>query len=345
MRIRRQIGWSSTLLLAALLSGCLPSSCNRTESRALFPADSVSRTLALTLPVDTLEFVGVIGETGTLEIGYPRTVAYAPDGLLWMSDTERHRLTAFEPSGEIVAQIDVSDHEYPYLAGFQGDTLLVFSPTSRLFVQFHESEPVGTIPLPDDIPKRGSFQYALATGDGLYYKVIAEDFQGYISRLDGNGNVLDRWDLEGEFWRYAGMLRSWGDSLLSLSGFRPVVHVLYDQAPVETMALLGFDSPMLARSRRFVTGDLAEPPLLTASAAATGNYLFVLNMRPGWLRVDVYGHDGKIRFILTQPSPEFNQEYFPSDIAVKQVGENIFQLAVTVIEPEARIELYRWHSD
>ncbi len=345
MRAATPLCWSAPFFLALILAGCLPSSCNRTESRALLPSDSVSRAFASTLPVDTLEIRDVIEQSDELQMGYPRTVAFAPDGRLWMSDAELHLVTAFEESGEVIEQIDAAEFEFPYIAGFRGDTLMVFSPQTRTVESFLGSVRVGSLSMPDVLPERGAFQYAAASEGRLYYKAIADEFEGYVFRLRPGGQIEERWQLDGPYWRYAGFLRIWGDSLLSLSGFRPVVHVQIGEAAIDTMALSGFDSPMLARSRRFVIGDLAEPPLLSTSAAPSGNYLFVLNMRPGWLRVDVYDHGGLLKRILTQPAPEFNQDYYPTDIAVRRREDGAFDLAVTVIEPEPRIERFIWHDD
>lgn len=344
MRAATPLCWSAPLFLALILAGCLPSSCNRTESRALLPADSVSRALASTLPVDTLEIRDVITKSDELEMGYPRTVAFAPDGRLWMSDAELHLITAFDESNEVVEQIDAAEFEFPYIAGFKGDTLMVFSPQTRTVESFLGSVRVGSLSMPNDLPERGAFQYVAASEGRLYYKTIAEEFQGYLVRLGSGGQIEERWNLDGPYWRFAGNLRIWGDSLLSLSGYRPVVHIQIGDAAIDTMALSGFDSPMLARSGRFVTGDLAVPPLLSASAAPSGNYLFVLNMRPGWLRVDVYDHGGRLKTVLTQPAPAFNQDYYPTDIAVRRGEDGAYELAVTVIEPEPRIERFIWHE-
>ncbi len=342
MRNPTPLGWVGLALLTAQLAGCLPSSCNRSESRSLFPADSTSRALASTLPIDTLEVVVVIASRDSLELKYPRTVAFADDGTLWVSDTESNRVMSFNDDQTTGLVVDASDFPYPYIAGFHGDTLLVLSPQSRQIVSILDGIPVGTVALPDDVPEQGAYQYAAASADHIYFKTIAENFDGYVVQLTSSGRVTERWDLIGEYWRFAGLLRVWGSSVLSLSGYRPVVHVMSDAPTVDTLALSGFDSPMLARSRRFVIGDLAVPPLLTASAAAAGEYLFVLNMRPGWLRVDVYGRDGGLRNILTQPSPEFNQNYYPTDIAARVREDGTFDLAVALIEPEARIERYLW---
>jgi hypothetical protein len=313
-------------LLAASLSGCLPSSCRRTEPRELFPADSTSRAVAATVPVDTLEALGTIRSRPDAEFRYPRTIAYGPAGRLWLADTEMHRLLAFS-SGESPGDvIETGEESYPYIAGFRGDTVLVFSPPAREIVAFGGGRRVPFLALGSEPLDRSTLQYAAVTPEHAFFKVISENAEGYVIRVNDAGFETHRWNLAGEYWRYAGLLRTWGDSLLSLSGYRPIVHLIRDVSPVDTLDLVGFDSPMLARSRRFVLGELKEPPLLSASAAAAGPLLFVLNMRPGWLRVDAYDHDGRIRRVLTQASPAFGQNYYPTDIAVRRLDDGTFGL-------------------
>jgi hypothetical protein len=249
---------------------------------------------------------------------------------------------AVETDGSVRGVIEPGESSFPYLAGFRGDTVMVFSPQLREFVEYVDGKRVDFQNLAGEMPERGALQFAALSGDSIYVKVIAEKFNGYILRMDRSGMETHRWDLTGPYWRYAGLLRMWGDSLMSLSGYRPVVHIAESDAPLDTLHLQGFDSPMLARSRSFVLGEEREPPLLTASAAALGSRLFVLNMRPGWLNVDVYDHEGQLRHILTQPSPEFNQQYFPTDIAVKRREDGGYDLAVAVVKPEPRIERYIW---
>lgn len=338
------IRWSHLLLLAAFLSGCLPSSCRRSESRDLFPQDSLSKAFAVSIPVDTLSVLDWIEVSDELKMEYPRTISYDTRDRMWVSDTELHTLIALGVDGSVEERIDASGFQYPYIAGFRGDTVVVFSAGTSEIVMVVSGEAVVRIPVPDDAPPRGVFRYAAANDAHVYLKVIADGFEGYIAEIAANGKVSGRWELEGPYWQYAGMLRIWGDSLLSLSGFRPMIHLPTVHDSVQVMPLVGFDSPMLARTRLFALGDLDQPPMLSASAVAVGELLFLLNMRPGWLRVDVYGHDGRLKNILTQPSPEFNQDYYPSDIAVRRISETEYELAVSVIEPEPRIERYRWRQ-
>ena len=123
---------------------------------------------------------------------------------------------------------------------------------------------------------------------------------------------------------------------------------------LDSLTLRGFDSPMLSRTRLFTLDELTQPPLLSSSAVAVGERLFVLNMRPGWLRVDVYDRSGELQYILTQPDPQFNTDYFPTDlavrIAIKGDGANasgsgtVYELAVSVYKPEPRIDRFLWRE-
>lgn len=326
------------LALTLLLTGCLPTSCRRTESRALFPSDSLSRALAETLPVDTLAVVAQTrgGDEHALE--YPRTVQFGPDGHIYVADVERNSLFVFDGDGTFVREW-ATEAEFPYLAGVRGDSLVVYHPTvGRLHVQLGDSV-VRRVEVPA-VPGNNVLHYAAAADSALYVKQLGDEFTGYLARLDADGGIADSVHLPGPMWRRAGLLRTWGDSLLSLSGYRPVVDVWHD-GRLDTMALAGFDSPMLARSRAYMTGEARDAPLLTAAAASAGDLLFVLNMRPGWLRVDAFGRDGRVRHLLVQPDPGFSKSFYPQDVAARRDGDG-YHLAVVVTEPVPRLDVYRW---
>ncbi len=329
------------LVLLFGLTGCLPYSCNRIESRRLFPADSLSRQMAAALPVDTLRLQWTT--TGPEDaLTHPRTVLFGADGRLYVADTERNGVFMFEGDGRFAGEIADAAFAFPYLAGQWGDTLAVFNPQARRVDYVRDGAVVGGVPLPADVPRRGGLLYVAAGPGRLFLKAIGQDFDGYVARLDAQGAVVARHPLAGPYWRHAGLLRLWGDSLLSLSGFRPVLDVLPPGGGLDTLALAGFDSPMLARSRLFMLGEIDEPPLLTASAAPAGDRLFVLNMRPGWLRVDIYDRDGRLRHVLTQEKPAFNQDYYPTDLAVRRTDDGAFEVAVVVARPAPAVALYRW---
>jgi hypothetical protein len=115
-------------------------------------------------------------------------------------------------------------------------------------------------------------------------------------------------------------------------------------ATADTLSLVGFDSPMLARSHSFMRGDIHEAPLLSASAAPVGDRLFVLNMRPGWLQVDVFGRDGRLRKRLVQSTREYQSAFFPQDIDVRRTGKG-YEIAVILSEPSPEIRVLQWIPD
>lgn len=330
-----------SLVLALLLGGCFPGMCNRQESRALLPADSLSRRVAAAVPFDTLALAWATGGPEAHPFVLPRTVRFGPDGRLFVADAEARRLYAYTPEGALAETLALPEAEVPYLAGFRGDTLVVFDPEGRRLLLVHGGQVARRVATPSELAERQPLQYAAATADAFFFKALGEDFDGYLARLDAGGQVVARARLPGPFWRHAGLLRTWGDSLLSLSGFRPVVDV-WAAARLDTLALTGFDSPMLARSRLFLRGDEHEPPLLSAAAAPAGDRLFVQNMRPGWLQVDVFGRDGRLQRRLTQPQPDFVRHFYPRDLDVRRLPDGRYLLAVVQTAPQPELLVYAW---
>lgn len=330
------------LLLALLLAGCLPSSCSRTESRSLLPADSLSRALAETFPVDTLALVWSSVGTDAHPLAYPRTVLFDAGGGLYVSDGERNSLFRFAGDGILLDEITHDSLAYPYLAGLRGDTVVVFNPEARRFDFMVGNRPVHHLHVPEGLPEHGLYQYVAADAGALYYKAIAEDFEGFVARLGDDGAVVEKTLLGGPHWRQAGMLRLWGGDLLSLCFYRPVIDVLTPGGTRDTLALTGFDSPNLNRSRLFALGEVHQPPMLSAAAAAAGDLLFVMNMRPGWLRLDAYDRAGHLQHVLTQPDPSFNKDFFPIDLTARAVGDGRYEIAVVVVHPEPQVHLYHW---
>jgi hypothetical protein len=252
----------------------------------------------------------------------------------------------FSEDGSVLENIRVDGLKYPYVAGFLSDTLVVFTPDDPRVLLVSNSNVLQSYPVPADRPSKNGLQYVTAGDNGYFYKVIDKDFEGYIAEHNLYGEETGRVSLAGEYWRYAGALKMWSGTLISLSGYLPQIHRIDDEMKIDSLALVGFDSPMLSRTRQFMLKDLTQPPLLTSAASAVGDRLFVLNLRPGWLRVDVYDESGKLKNILTQPTPSFNSEYFPTDLAVRQIGDGPeYEFAITLIEPEARVDRYRWNAE
>ena len=72
---------------------------------------------------------------------------------------------------------------------------------------------------------------------------------------------------------------------------------------------------MLARSRSFALGEVDDPPLMLSSFDSDGERLFVLNVRPGILRVDEYDGNGRLQAVFQREAPE-PESFTPVDIVV-----------------------------
>lgn len=329
------------LLCVLILSGCFPSSCRREEPHDLFASDSLSRQIAAGIPIDTLRLIRSVQGSPENAIEYPRTVLFGNDDTIYVGDVQSGVLFLFDSSGLPLQSWHDDRLVHPYLAGTRGDTLLVFSPDSSRIFYLLEGRIARQIdlPRPDD---RSALQYVAGTEEAIYVKAASAESGVSIHRFDHAGQEVAKKDLRGPYWRYAGMVRTWGDTLLSLSGYRPVVDLLTPEGRVDSLALVGFDSPMLARSRAFMLGGIKEPPLLSTSAAPAGPYLFVLNLRPGWLRIDVFDRNGRLQFVLTESNSAFDREFFPIAIDVRPQDDAGYLLAVTTHEPVAQLLLYHW---
>lgn len=339
-------GLVRSLLLASLLVlvGCLPYSCQRNPNETLFPADSVSRRVADTVPTDTLRPVGTSTGTTDHPLTYPRTVRFGA-GTVAVSDAERNSLFRFGPDGAFRREVTDEAFAVPYLIGHRADTLAVFNAGADRVDFVVGGRRLADRAVAYDRPTREALVYMLATDAHLYAKVVGPEVGAHVSRLGPNGAVEARAELGGPYWRRAGFLRAWGDSLASLSGYRPVVHRLPrtfpDGARADSLSLVGFDSPMLERSYAYAAGNASKPPLLTASAAAVGDALFVLNLRPGWVQIDVYDRGGRLRRRLVEPHSVGNRGFYPLDLDARRTDEG-YRFAVAVRSPEPRLELFRW---
>ena len=340
-------GLVRALLLSGLLilSGCLPYSCRRDANEALFPSDSLSRRVAQQVAADTLQRIGASTGTKAHPLAYPRTVRFTNDSTVAVSDAKRNSLFRFDVTGGFQQELRDEAFAVPYLIGTRQDTLVVFNAgADRIdFVTDGRRLPEDSISY--DRPAPDALVYLLATDTGLFAKTVGEETGAHVSRLDSAGNVVARTDLGGPYWRRAGFLRAWGDSLASLSGYRPVVHTLprdfADNATADSLSFVGFDSPMLERSRAYSEGDVDKPPLLTPSAAAVGNRLFVLNLRPGWVQIDVYDRSGRLQRRLAERHSGGNPNFYPVDLDVQRLNGG-YRFAVTIRSPTPQLELFRW---
>jgi hypothetical protein len=334
-------------IASLLVTGCLPHGCQRDRDRALLPADSLSRQVAQTVPRDTLHTLWRAEGTGAHPMERPRTVRLGPDGRVWLTDAQRNRLLVFGAGGTLRRDVDPTGFDVPYLAGLRRDTAIVFNAGADRFDWIAAGDSVRSVVFQRPDPE--TLAYTLATRDALYAKVVGEDTDGVLLRLDDRTGAVDaRVSLPEPHWTYAGFLRAWGDSLLSLSGFRPEAELLpmnfADDTPLDTLRLVGFDSPMLPRRYAFAQGDVTEAPLLSVSAAPAGPYLFVLNLRPGWVRVDVYDREGRLQRTLRPAERSTRPNFYPVDIDAQRTEEG-YRFAIVRQSPSPRLTVYRWRPD
>lgn len=327
-------------LLAVLLVGCLPSSERRTTTE-LFPADSLSRQVAEAAPEDTLVLVWQVAfPDGARQ---PMTLAWDADRLVSV-DTETGAFYVFDAETGALRHDDrETGFQFPFLGGIHADTAAVVNRgdgTLRLIALSGTPREVASWPLPE-----GRNAVAARTARGTYVRTTGRTEGGTLTRLDGRGEVAESVTLDGPFWRYVGFMRAWGDSVIAMTGYRPVVDVIGpDRLAPDSTLLVGFDSPQLARSRQFVLGDLREPPLLTPSASAAGDRLVVLNARPGWVHLDLFRREAgglRLERTLLSPNPGLQRQFFAPDVAARADGE---ALDVVVLEhhPHPHLTRYRW---
>ena len=338
------------LLASVLLAGCLPSSNQRKLNRELFASDSLSRTIAESVPVDTLAFVRRVVPPPEAILEFPTSFALLPDGRIVVAETRRGALVYFDAEGAYRSAFQWESFSFPFLAGTRGDTVAVLNRGSYRVDLVVGDDVVRSVAVPEE--RNGN---ALLTERGLFYKTAPEDEGARLYHLGLDGEERARYDLAGPYWRHLGFLRSWGDSLLVLSGYRPVVDVLTPEtapgAVLDTLTLAGFDSPQLERSRLWAVGDVDEPPLLSPAAAAVGDRLFVLNARPGWVHIDVFrrdaGPDGPRLLLersLMQPDPRVDNDFYAVDLAARRVAGGI-EFIVLTTKPAPGLTFLRWTPD
>jgi hypothetical protein len=326
-------------ILLLILAGCGPSGCRATDPHALLPADSLSRAFAETVPALELEYVSEIDLVGVAD--HPRTMLFTEDGRrLLIGDTRSHFVAEVDIEGGTSRRIESASFRNPYLVGFRTDTLLVMNPARRHIEFIHSGESRRQIELPD-LDDRRTLRYATVFEDEIYLKSVSDSQGSILSRFSMEGEELDRAELEGPFWRHSGNLRQWGDAVISLSGYRPVVDFVGPDMRLDSLLLLGFDSPMLSRSRRFIEGDARNAPLLTSSGSPLGDHLWILNMRPGWIQIDAYDRDGRLLSTYTQPEPAPDRRFYPVDLIAEADEDGSTLLHVLLARPDARVVTYR----
>ena len=330
------------LAAALLLTGCLPTS-GRKVPRGLFAADSLSSVLGRAAPVDTLAALWstALPAGPGAEFVSGTSLAPAPGGRTVIIDTKSGTLHGVEDGGVYTGAF-AEGFRFPYPAGRRGDTLALLEREGPklAWVDVPSGRLLGRV----DLPEVQNAAAWFAEG-ALYLKSTDEDEGARLQRLTLDGTPRASYSLSGPWWRHLGYLRAWGDSLVSLSGYRPVVDRLALGAPDGTAAdslyLMGFDSPQLERSRQFAVGAVDEPPLLSSAAVALGPHLYVLNLRTGGLRIDVFGPDGRIVRALVAPDVGESRDRFLMDLDARRGADGSVELAVLQQQPEVRLTLYR----
>lgn len=327
------------LVFCILLAGCFPSSCSRIESQVISPLDSLSRTIAAGILPDTLTPPEVIFVAG---LEHPRTVLIGEEGRIYASDTQNSRIFIFDVDSTGHTSFSLPSTVFPYLAGWSFDSLIVFDPDTHQFHFVVDTVSVATIAT-RGMPQK-SLQYALANEGMLYLKAVTRDSTHFVWSLDRTGSPIQESILYGSSWEHAGLLRYFDDRVVSLSGFYPWALTWEgDLSNVpDTLRWRGFDSPMLRRTYSFDHGKGRGAPLITSSAAAAGEFWFVLNQRAGWLRVDVYDRLGMLQNILVEANPVYIKNFYPIDLASKLNPDGTYQLAVAFIAPKPSIRIYKW---
>ena len=339
------------VILTVFASACTPSGCRRTQEPALTPADSLSRQVASGTEKDSLAVAWSSTGTEANRLSFPRTARFLPDGSLAVSDAQAGVIHLFRSDGSHRATLDPGGLDVPYIAGVRGDTLVVFSAGSNVIDLVTWDETASGDVVAKRVegasrtlqrPSEQTLAYVAASETDVYAKVVGSDVASTVGRVGPDGALSPAVELPGPFWRHAGFLRIWGDDLLSLTGYRPVVDVLpLDTltAQADSLALVGFDSPMLERSYRFLQGDVENAPVLTVSAAPLADELYVLNLRTQALQVDVFGRDGRLRRTLIGTGAERTGDYYPRDLDVRRRGKMI-EIAVVTTSPDPAVIVY-----
>ena len=344
------------LALAALvaLAGCLPSSQKR-NTRALTPADSAAAALAEAAPVDTLAEAWTLPMGEALEV--PFNVAWvrpdSADARLAVVETKRGEVHLLTASGERGPVWSVGEDRFPYLAGVVGDTVVVLSRGGPALEWVTASGVARRVP----VPEGATAAYADRQRRVVRLGGGPSETPPALLALDASGAETARYPLA-EGWRASGFVRAWGDSILALSGYRPVADVLAPGAAsgetLDTLAFAGFDSPQLVRSYQFMIGEVDEPPLLSPSAQALGDRLYALNVRTERVRVDVYDRAGRLVRVLEAPPPVDPEgrplvlDVYPADLAVRRAASGEIEVAVLLKRDrgllqgaDARVALFR----
>lgn len=316
-----------------MVGGCLPSS-QKQNTQTLTPGDSLSREIAATALVDSLTVVWEVRAPEETPMELPTSLVWFPDSLggdLVVADTRRGYIHRISPDGAYQGVWESDDFQFPYLAGIRGDSIAVFNRGRNTLGFVRNGSVVRSITLPEE-----DVSAVLVTDSSIVVKRTEEGIYD-LAEISEHGEMLQRYELVGPYWRHYGFIRSAGSQVFSLSGYRPVVDVLQEETPagstLDTLALVGFDSPQLVRSNQFLLDEIDEPPLLISSATYHAGKLYVVNMRAERVRIDVYGTGGHLERVLEYVDYTAVSEAFPADIAVRSDGSNGLLIALVMQSP------------
>jgi hypothetical protein len=329
------------VLTGSLMAGCFPFG-DRSESTELFPSDSVSRAIAVEIVPETLELLNRVEPEAAAFFG---SIQLGPDSLIWVGDLSTRSVRRFTLSGEEGPPIRSSKIGYPYLAGRSGTSSFVYDVGTETLLRLEGDSIVATSSLPT---RAGGLSLSrfVSILDGYSYVIDTGSLDNATMAVSRLGEVPVRMELPGEPWRYHGILRAWGDKMVGVSSFRPVLYFFDPSAQLDSMSLTGFNSPMLARSRAFELGEVSDPPLMISSFSTIGERLFVLNIRPGTLRIDEYDGAGTLQRVFQREAPE-PESFTPVDLlALPDIaGHLVFYVLSTSAEYGALSLDYRSRLD
>jgi hypothetical protein len=98
---------------------------------------------------------------------------------------------------------------------------------------------------------------------------------------------------------------------------------------LDSIRLSGFDSPMLARGRAYALGSVEEPPLMISGVHVMHDHLYLINVRPGILRLDVYDPNGRLVRVLQFEEPE-PSGFTPIDLVVWSESASTYAIVASV---------------
>ncbi len=251
------------------------------------------------------------------ESAYFGSILFGPDSLIWVGDLGTHSIRRFGPDGE--EEEATTGFSFPYLTGQTTDTIAVYDAGSNRLVSIEE--PDRGIDLPPLNGEAASLSRQIVLMGGAVYVKDARPPVAVVRKLAATGWVERTDTLPGPSWHHFGVLRTWLGKIVSASSYRPVLYTLDPSGGLDSLRLQGFDSPMLARIRAFSIGDVKEPPLVISGVYGTSEGLYLINVRPGVIRIDVFDTDGKIERILQYEEPE-PTTFTPFDLIVRNEGDS-----------------------